>query len=167
MFQKDADGMAKSVDWSAVWSRTTLFAQTCLSKNLGIVWLIFIFFFIVITIHGHRNSIFLSQSFFKNLIGLVGTYSYLDACFRILPLWSKKSVCKLLLTVSKLFQNGMGLLKWKHVFCRKPKKVLWKSKYQKWLQRFNIEWCNCFRLSKDQFIFVLPDFLTCKKKQKI
>ena len=32
---KDADGMAKSRRWSAVWSGSALFAQTCLSENLG------------------------------------------------------------------------------------------------------------------------------------
>ena len=41
MHQKDAEGIANSVDpdqtaalW-AVWSGSALFAQTCLSKNLG------------------------------------------------------------------------------------------------------------------------------------
>ena len=41
MGPKDADGMANSVDpdqtapVGAVWSGSTLFAQTCLSENLG------------------------------------------------------------------------------------------------------------------------------------
>ena len=39
---KDADGMANSVDPDQTapnpWSGSTLFAQTCLSKNLGSLW---------------------------------------------------------------------------------------------------------------------------------
>ena len=40
MGQNDADGIANSVDpdqtaLGAVWSGSALFAQTCLSKNLG------------------------------------------------------------------------------------------------------------------------------------
>ena len=41
MSPNDADGMANSVDpdqtapLGAVWSRSALFAQTCLSENLG------------------------------------------------------------------------------------------------------------------------------------
>ena len=44
MSQKDANRMANSVDpdqnapLGAVWSGSTLFAQTCLSENLGILW---------------------------------------------------------------------------------------------------------------------------------
>ena len=41
---KHADGMANSVDpdqtppLGKVWSESTLFAQTCLSENLGSLW---------------------------------------------------------------------------------------------------------------------------------
>ena len=41
---EDADGIANSVDQDqtaplgAVWSGSTLFAQTCLSENLGCLW---------------------------------------------------------------------------------------------------------------------------------
>ena len=44
MSPKDAAGMANSVDpdqtapVGAVWSGSTLFAQTCLSENLGSLW---------------------------------------------------------------------------------------------------------------------------------
>ena len=43
MHPKDTDGMANSVDpdqtapLEALWSGSTLFAQTCLSENLGIL----------------------------------------------------------------------------------------------------------------------------------
>ena len=48
MGPKDADRVANSVDpdqtavdpdQTAPWSRSTLFAQTCLSENLGSLWL--------------------------------------------------------------------------------------------------------------------------------
>ena len=40
MHPKDAEGIANSVDpdQTAVWSGSTLFAQTCLSENLGKSW---------------------------------------------------------------------------------------------------------------------------------
>ena len=44
MSSNDADGMANSVDpdqtapLGAVWSGSTLFAQACLSENLGSLW---------------------------------------------------------------------------------------------------------------------------------
>ena len=38
MCPKDADGIANSVDHDAVWSGSTLSAQTYLSENLGSLW---------------------------------------------------------------------------------------------------------------------------------
>ena len=42
MHPKDAEGIANSVDpdqtVGAVWSGSALFAQTCLSENLGTLW---------------------------------------------------------------------------------------------------------------------------------
>ena len=48
MYPKDAAEIANSVDpdqtpLGAVWSESALFAQTCLSKNYGIMVIVFIF----------------------------------------------------------------------------------------------------------------------------
>ena len=61
MHQKDADEIANSVNpdqtahLGAVWAWSTLFAQACLSENVGPLWYIYQLVITNVTVHWHLS----------------------------------------------------------------------------------------------------------------